>query len=152
MMEVGGNELGKCPPPVVPATIVLEKDYPWFPVVVGKLAEPWGITGELLFANEFVTVLRTAPREIVVARDLWSLRGVGRYTNVDEPEIYFHKGDLPWTKSCGGGCTIIKFFCPRPFNPDLPSFVSATPHYRSNNVLPSVLWVRYKEEINLSDC
>jgi hypothetical protein len=148
MMEVGGNVIGKCPKPVVPAKITIGETYPWFPVAPGKLAEPWGITGELLFANEFVTVLRTAPREIIVARDLYSLRSVSKYVGVSDPEISFVTGSHPFQPNCGGGCTVVLLSC---HSSGETNGGSATKHYTINNALPAVLKVRYIEVINSSD-
>ena len=132
MMDSETKEIGKCPPPVTPTKIVIGESYPWFPVAPGKLAEPWGITGELLYANDFVTLLKITPSEIVIVSDLFSIRGLTRIIGATSAEVENNKSS-----------TFVKFYC----NGEKKSGVFVK-HYNNSNIVPASLWVLYKEEIS----
>jgi hypothetical protein len=92
------------------------------------------VTGELLFANEFVTVIRTSPVEIVVASDRFSLRGAWRVIGVTDAKIAIVNGQ-----------TSIRLFC------DSTELAGTTVRgYNNTSINPASLSVRY-EEMNVSE-
>jgi hypothetical protein len=132
MMDSETKEIGKCPPPVTPTKIIIGESYPWFPVAPGKLAEPWGITGELLYANDFVTLLKITPSEIVIVSDRFSIRGLTRIIGATSAEV-----DTTQTY------TFVKFLCKGVVKTN-----NLVKHYNYSNIVPDSLLVLYKEEIS----
>lgn len=132
MMDSQTKEMGKCPPPVTPSKIILGESYPWFPVAQGKLAEPWGVAGELLYADDFVTLLKISSSEIVMVSDHFSIRGLMRVIGATSAEVETTKN-----------YTFVIFFC----NGEAQTN-KLVKHYNNSNIVPASLWVQYKEEIN----
>lgn len=132
MMDSQTKEMGKCPPPVTPSKIILGESYPWFPVAQGKLAEPWGVAGELLYADDFVTLLKISSSEIVMVSDHFSIRGLMRVIGATSAEVETTKN-----------YTFVKFLCN-----GVAKTNKLVKHYNNSNIVPASLWVQYKEEIN----
>lgn len=123
------------PAPVTPASITPGKTYPWFPVAPGKLAQPYGVTGELLYADAFVTVIRSGPQEIVVASDNYSLRGAWKVTGVTDAKVTVNNGRTLVRLSCNGtelGGTSVR-------------------HYNTATINPASLSVTYDAGMNVSE-
>jgi hypothetical protein len=102
------------------------------------LAEPYGVTGELLYANEFVTVIRTSPLEIVVVADRFSLRTAWTVIGVTDAKITFHNGQ-----------TGIQLFCN-----SIELAGTMVRGYNNTSINPASLSVRYEEMLvsELEEC
>ena len=105
--------------------------YPWFFVPSGQLAEAWGFTGSVLYANEVVSVISTGPNEAVVAVDSFSFRFATRYIGFDN--FSFERV---------GMYTYISFFC----GGDQTGGAIARA-YNVSNTKPGALEVTYYKEV-----
>ncbi len=134
-MEVGGNQIGKCPPPVIPSKIIPGQTYPWFPVEIGKLAEPWGYTGELWFADEFISIVKTEQHGGVIAMDSFSQRSIRYLTGFDVVKGYID-----------GAYTMVDFYC----NGEIVYSTNAR-RYKREAIIPASVSVLYRSSVGQSD-
>jgi hypothetical protein len=122
--------------PITPsATPVPGGKYPWFFVPPGQLASVWGITGPVIYAGDFVSVISTGPAEAVVAVDSFSFRFATRFIGFDDVKITEQYNYTYVSFYCGGtevsGATIGS--------------------YNISNTKPGALEITYYKEIRTID-